>query len=110
MILKHSAGRRNSGLEGQDRCTRKHGKKKGTRSDLGQLWGVEAGGKEKVCCIHSNSRLSLYRETNKGNICLQTPNAATLCVLKFSAACVCILVFLCACAHKCLSLCGSVSV
>lgn len=84
--------------------------KKRKRSDLGRLWGVEAGGKEKVCCIHSNSVCSLYGETNKGNICLQTPNAATLCVLTFSAACVCMLVFLCVCAHKCFYLCGSVSV
>lgn len=34
----------------------------------------------KVCGMNSNSVCSLYGERNKGNICLQTPDATTVCV------------------------------
>lgn len=45
--------------------------------DFGEL---RQAGKKKVCCIHSNSVSSLYGETNKENICLQTPSATSVCV------------------------------
>lgn len=104
IILIYSVGSRNSRLKGRQARKRTWMEVRRnadrTRSDLGRLWGVEAGMKGKDCCIHSNFVCSLYGERNKGNSCLQTPNAATVCVDVFCRVCVClhiiIFVYLCA--------------
>lgn len=75
-----------------------------TRSDVGRLWGVEAG---KVCC--NTQTLSLpYMERGTKKILLNKLPMLPLCVLTFFAACVCILLFVCLCAE--VLVCGSVIV
>ena len=75
-----------------------------------EMW-VDSGelrqaGKKKVCCIHSNSVSSLYGETNKENICLQTPNATSVYVYVCVCVCVCVLTFSAVCVlHIIISVC-----
>ena len=77
--------------------------------DSGEL---RQAGKKKICSIRSNSVSSLYGETNKENICLQTPSATSVC----ACACVCVDIFCRVCVFayyyfcmfvrsKCLSVC-----
>lgn len=118
MILINSVGGRNTGLKGQTGAqktwmkVRRNAER--TRSDVGRLWGEEAGSKEKVFCIHSNSVCSLYGEMNKGNICLQTPKATTVCVDVF--CCVfayyysCVFVRISACLSAAVRVCASLCV